>query len=227
MSFLRGKKVKRETFTKQTENEKTGLDILKKEQTRQDVVFDPLRAEYSQTEAVERKDQSAGVAGADYYQSQGRPSIGTVQASDTAAGNAVDATSALIKGIAQGQTRETGKDLEVVKGNEAVGNMLAQNTVKGGVQAAGAETAYQVSEADRQLSKTNEMRGVFASAANQIASNLGDTGEFFKKSYQGFTDTGEFGYGTMGLFGTNKSGLTAYPRIVFDGSKATTKGRLE
>ena len=72
MGFLKGKKVKRKNFTKQTENEKAGLDILQRGQTRQDVLFDPLRTEYAQTEAVERKDQSAGVAGADYYQSQGK-----------------------------------------------------------------------------------------------------------------------------------------------------------
>lgn len=224
MGFLKGKKVKRKNFTKQTENEKAGLDILQRGQTRQDVLFDPLRTEYAQTEAVERKDQSAGVAGADYYQSQGRPSIGTVQAVDTAAGNAVDATSALIRGIAKGQTAETKKDLEVVKGNEAVGNMLAQNTVKGGVQAAGAETAYQVSEADRQLAKTNAMRGVFASAANQLAANVGDTGDPFKKSYQGFDATGQFGEGTTGLFGFGKTPVIAYaPR---DKSKSTSRGRV-
>ncbi len=224
MGFLKGKKVKRKNFTKQTENEKAGLDILQRGQTRQDVLFDPLRTEYAQTEAVERKDQSVGVAGADYYQSQERPSIGTVQAVDTAAGNAVDATSALIKGIAKGQTAETKKDLEVVKGNEAVGNMLAQNTVKGGVQAAGAETAYQVSEADRQLAKTNAMRGVFASAANQLAANVGDTGDPFKKSYQGFDATGQFGEGTTGLFGFGKTPVIAYaPR---DESKSTSKGRV-
>jgi hypothetical protein len=130
----------------------------------------------------------------------------------------------LIKGIAKGQTAETKKDLEVVKGNEAVGNMLAQNTVKGGVQAAGAETAYQVSEADRQLAKTNAMRGVFASAANQLAANVGDTGDPFKKSYQGFDATGQFGEGTTGLFGFGKTPVIAYaPR---DKSKSTSKGRV-
>tara|TARA_B100001094_G_C18128665_1_gene770967 strand:- start:852 stop:1520 length:669 start_codon:yes stop_codon:yes gene_type:complete len=221
MSFLRGKKVKRETFTKQTENEKAGLDILNKAETRQDVLFDPLRAEYAKTESVERTGQTTGISNADYYQSETRPSIGTVMASDTSAGNAVDATSALIRGVAEGQTMETKKDLEVVKGNEAVGSMLAKNTVKGGVQAAGAETAYQSMEADRQLAKTNAARGVFASAANQMASNVGDTGSAFKKSYQGFTDTGKFGEGTMGIFGTNKT-----PIIAYDGSKTTTEGRL-
>jgi len=218
MSFLRGKKVKRDDRMQQTENEKAGLDILNRSKTRQETVFDPLRTEYAKTESVERKDQSMGVASADYYQAQDRPSIGTVTASDTSAGTAIDATDALIKGLAQGQTLETKKDLEVATGNEAVGSMLAKNTVKGGVQAAGAETAYQSMESDRQLAKTNAGRGVFASAVNQLASNVGDTGSAFKKSYQGFDATGEFGEGTMGIFGTNKT-----PIIAYDGS-STKRG---
>jgi len=228
MSFLRGKKVKRDTFTKQTENEKAGLAILDKSKTRQDQLFDPLAEEYAATEAVERKGQTTGIANADAQQNV-RSSIGTVLASDTAAGNAIQAGSALVKGLQQGQAMETTKDLSMATNNENIRNMVQGNTVQGGTQAKAAETAYQSSEADRQLAKTNAMRSVVASAANQMSANMGDTGNAFKKSFAGFEEgTGLAGKGTVGPFGFGKTPVIAYKpgtNIPVTNQSAQTSGK--
>jgi|VirMetMinimDraft_7_1064189.scaffolds.fasta_scaffold00271_12 hypothetical protein len=228
MSFLRGKKVKRDTFTKQTENEKAGLAILDKSKTRQDQLFDPLAEEYAATEAVERKGQTTGIANADAQQNV-RSSIGTVLASDTAAANAIQAGSALVKGLQQGQAMETTKDLSMATNNENIRNMVQGNTVQGGTQAKGAETAYQSSEADRQLAKTNAMRSVVASAANQMSANMGDTGNAFKKSFAGFEEgTGLAGKGTVGPFGFGKTPVIAYKpgtNIPVTNQSAQTSGK--
>jgi hypothetical protein len=228
MSFLRGKKVKRDTFTKQTENEKAGLAILDQSKTRQDTLFDPLAEEYAATEAVERTGQTTGIANADAQQ-QVRSSIGTVQASDTAAGNAIQAGSALIRGIQQGQAMETTKDLSMATDNEKTRDMLQGNTVQGGTQAKGAETAYQSMEADRQLAKTNALRSVAASAANQMSANLGDTGNPFKKSFAGFEEgTGLAGKGTVGPFGFGRTPVIAYKpgtNIPVANNSAQTSGK--
>ena len=186
------------------------MAILDKSKTRQDQLFDPLAEEYAATEAVERKGQTTGIANADAQQNV-RSSIGTVLASDTAAGNAIQAGSALVKGLQQGQAMETTKDLSMATNNENIRNMVQGNTVQGGTQAKAAETAYQSSEADRQLAKTNAMRSVVASAANQMSANMGDTGNAFKKSFAGFEEgTGLAGKGTVGPFGFGKTPVIAY-----------------
>ena len=204
------------------------MAILDKSKTRQDQLFDPLAEEYAATEAVERKGQTTGIANADAQQNV-RSSIGTVLASDTAAGNAIQAGSALVKGLQQGQAMETTKDLSMATNNENIRNMVQGNTVQGGTQAKAAETAYQSSEADRQLAKTNAMRSVVASAANQMSANMGDTGNAFKKSFAGFEEgTGLAGKGTVGPFGFGKTPVIAYKpgtNIPVTNQSAQTSGK--